>query len=147
MRLRLKYLKLPLATALFVATGGVWLLHSASAATGQIYLTPASPSVQNGSNVAFDLRVNPGVAINSVEATVHYDTSKLTYVSVDVTSSAFSYPLAQTVDTNAGTINLQRGTDFVSGVTVSSDARIAVITFKAVAGSGSSPLTACAGSR
>lgn len=136
-----KYIQIPLVCAVFVAVGGVLFLHGASAATGQIYLTPAAPSVQNGSTVALDIRVNPGQAINNVEATMTYDTTKLTYVSIDTSSSAFSNSLGQTINTSTGKITLQRGTDVLSGVTVSSDSRIAVVTFQAAVGTGTSPVT------
>jgi len=134
-----KYIQIPLISAVFVAVGGVFFLHGASAATGQIYLTPASPSVQNGSTVALDLRINPGQAVNNVEATINYDSTKLTFVSIDTTSSAFSNQFAQS--TSTGKITLQRGTDVINGVTVSTDSRVAVITFTAAVGTGSSAVT------
>src|SRR4051812_17713689 len=111
-----KYTSIPLISALFVAIGGVAFLQGASAAGGQIYLTPAAPSVQNGNNLVLDLRINPGQAVNNVETTVNYDSTKLTFVSVDTSSSAFSNSFAQSAA--AGRVSLQRGTDSVNGVTV-----------------------------
>ena len=134
-----KYTYIPLVSALAVALSGVLLLKSASAAGGQIYLTPASPSVQSGANLALDLRINPGQAVNNVEASVSYDSSKLTFASIDTSSSAFSVKFTES--TTTGHVTLQRGTDSINGVTVSGDSRIAILNFTATASSGTSPVT------
>ncbi|HET6924677.1 MAG TPA: cohesin domain-containing protein, partial [Candidatus Saccharimonadales bacterium] len=125
-------------TTFFVATVVAMSLvsHKALAATGQIYLSPASLSVQNGNNVTLNLRINPGTTINGVQATVNFDTSALQYVSVSTASSAFSVQLQQSQ--SGGAITVARG-DLSGGI--SSDSLVESITFKALASSGTSSVT------
>jgi len=110
--------------------------RSAFAATGSIYLTPASPSVLNGDNVTLSLRINPGTTVDGVQATVNFDTSKLQYVTADTSSSAFSVQLQQSQ--TGGTVTIARG-DLSGGI--GADSLIETITFKALVGSGSSGVT------
>ncbi len=119
----------------FFAISGLFFVKSALAATGTIYITPASNSVQNGSTLTVSVRVNPGTTIDSVQGTVTYDASKLQFISVDTSGSAFSTELQNSQ--SSGSVVFARG-DFGAGV--SADALIEKISFKALVGSGSGTL-------
>ncbi|HTE21727.1 MAG TPA: cohesin domain-containing protein [Candidatus Limnocylindria bacterium] len=123
--------KAGLVVVLAIAFIGAALLQHSLAATGKIYLSPSSASVLNGSNVKLALRITPGTAVDGVEATLTYDKAKLQFVSIDSGSSAFSIQLQQSGGN--GTVQVSRG---LLGGTVSSDALIASVTFKALTGSG-----------
>jgi len=116
---------------------GTALLQHSLAATGKIYLSPASASVLKGANVKLALRINPGTGVDGVEATVTYDQTKLQFVSVDSSGSAFPIQLGQSG--GSGTVQVSRG---VLGGTVNSDSLIASITFKSLIGSGSASVSA-----
>jgi cohesin domain-containing protein len=126
-------LKLGVVAAVAVAVlGGVSLLQRSLAATGQLYFSPSSASVQKDNNLTLAVRINPGTAVDGVEATVTYDQSKLQFVSVDAGGSAFPVQLQQSG--GGGNVQLSRG---ILGGSVSSSALVAKVTFKALAGSGS----------
>ena len=111
-------------------------LPRAYAATGLIYLTPATSSVQANNTIVLALRINPGTTVNGVQATVNFDTSKLQFVSVDTSGSPFNVRLQQSQ--TGGTLTLARG-NLDGGV--SSDAIVATITLKATASTGSTSVT------
>jgi len=118
-------------TAAFVAlaitvSGGVLAFNTAQAATGKLYLTPASPNVNYGKNVTLNLRLTPGTAVNGVTASVTFDTAKLKYVSINTSSSAFPIQLSQSV--NGGTITLDRG--ILNSTGTNKDGLVASITFQ-----------------
>ncbi|HXR49489.1 MAG TPA: cohesin domain-containing protein, partial [Verrucomicrobiae bacterium] len=108
----------------------------ALAATGVIYITPASSSLQVGSSETLQLRINPGTTVDGVQATVSYNTGYLQLNSVDTSSSPFTVTLQKSA--GGGTITLALGN--LSGG-VSSDSLIATMNFTALAGSSSSSLT------
>ena len=107
------------------------LIH---ASAGNIYISPSNSSVQINNNVTIALRINPGVSVNAVQATIGYNPSQLQFVSD--TLSAFS-----TCTQNSG----GGGTVTIScaslGTSTSSDSLIANITFTALTGSGSATLS------
>jgi hypothetical protein len=113
----------------------VWPMHT-RAATGVVYLSPSSSSVQVGNTASLALRINPGTTVDGVQATISFDTSTLQETSVDTSSSAFPVTLQKTV--SGGTITLALGN--LSGG-VSSDSLIANLSFTALASSGSSNVT------
>lgn len=115
----------------------VWTLQQVSAATGSIYLTPGSKSVQVNTNVTFSLRIDPGASVQSVEGKVNFDTSKLEYVSYSSGGSAFAMQLQHNV--SGGTITWAYGANL--GQNVTTDSLIETITFKAKASSGSSAIS------
>src|SRR4051812_13190470 len=86
----MKKIHLTILSALFalvlVVTSSL-MVKNAQAATGLIYLTPASQSILNGSTFTLNLRVNPGTAIDTVSANVSYDSSKLSLQNVSCTGS------------------------------------------------------------
>ncbi|TAH34066.1 hypothetical protein EYC59_03655 [Candidatus Saccharibacteria bacterium] len=131
------------AVAVVGLTGVNLLPTKVLAATGQIYLTPATSSVQNGDTFTLSLRINPGVKVYGAEATISYDATKLDYQSYSAAGSAFEIQLQQTQ--TAGKIDVKRGT-LASGndglvIGVSTDALIENLTFKAKVGSGSTAVT------
>lgn len=104
--------------------------------TGNLYITPATQSVNVGANATATLRLNPGVGVDGVEAVVTYDQTKLTFVSVSGTGSPFDVELgAQTG--GSGTVTITRGN--LSGG-VSTDSLVATLVFTAVAGTGNTTL-------
>lgn len=110
----------------------------ASAATGRIYLSPASSSVQNGSNITLEVRIDPGVPVGGVEdVTVTFDESKLQLVSgPSFAGSPFDVELAAPSVT-AGSVKVSRAT---FGAAASSDSLIMKLTFKGLVGTGSTTL-------
>lgn len=106
------------------------------AASNQIYVSPGSLSVQNGDAFTVSLRINPAGTVNGVKVTLNYSTSRLQYLSIDTSSSAFQVQLQQSI--SKGSITLQRG---VLSSGISTDSLIAKIKFKALAGSGSTSLS------
>lgn len=129
------YKKTPFLLVIVIAVASILTLNLSRtfAATGQVYLSPASKSVQQDSSFGLSLRITPATTVDGVEATVTFDTTKLQLVSVDTASSAF--PVQLTQSTSGGTISLARGN--LSGG-VSADALVAVVNFKALVASGSS---------
>lgn len=113
-----------------MAVAGLGLMRFASAAS-QLKLLPNANSVQNGSNIAVAVRINPDEPVDAVETTVTYDQSKLEFVSIDTAGSAFPTEIVQ--GGGGGTVDITRG--HLTG-TVSGDALVAIVTFKAKVGSG-----------
>jgi hypothetical protein len=123
--------------AIAITLVSAWTLQQVAAATGSIYLTPGSKSVQINTNVTFSLRVDPGTSIQGVEAKVNFDTTKLEYVSYSSAGSAFALQMQRNVA--GGTITLAYGASL--GQVVTADSLIENITFKAKVSSGSSSIT------
>jgi len=107
------------------------------AATGNIYLTPASQTSIVNSNLTVNLRINPGTAVTVVQATVNFDPAKLQYVSINASSSPFDASVQQTV----GGSSIQISRAKLDSAGVSTDSLIASITFKSLVSSGSSGIT------
>jgi len=107
------------------------------AATGNIYLSPASQTSIVGSNLTVNLRINPGTAVTVVQATVNFDPAKLQYVSINASNSPFDASVQQTV----GGSSIQISRAKLDSAGVSSDSLIASITFKSLVSSGSSGIT------
>lgn len=106
----------------------------ALAATGVIYISPSSTSVQKAKSFTVALRINPGTAVDSVQATVGYSTTKLQFVSLSV--GTFSTCIQDSGGGGAVTFSCAK-----LGGSTSSDSLIGNITFKALAGSGSTTLS------
>jgi hypothetical protein len=121
-----------------IAAGLLFGMHRAASAagSGQIYVSPASTSVQNGSNVTVAVRINPGTPVDGVRFTLNFDPALLKYVSVDTSSSAFSAGIQQTA--TASSVSVAR---ILLGSTVSTDSLIATVTLQGVADSGVSALS------
>lgn len=128
-----------IAVIVLVGLVGTWaLLHSFAATVNSVYLQPATVTAQINSNFTEALRIAPGGNTDGVQVTVTYDPTKVQFVSVDATGSAYSVQLQQSTTSN--TITLVRALD-VSVAPVTADSLIANLNFKALAGSGSSTIT------
>lgn len=120
---------------LFAAIGAFFLIRS-FAATGQIYLVSSAANVQVNQDVNVTVRINPGTPIDIVEdVIVTYDPAMLEYRSISTEGSPFEADLGQII--NPGSIEVNRATFNAS---IGTDSLIAVITFKALAGSGNTSL-------
>lgn len=105
--------------------------------TGNLYLNPATNSVFINNNFDVTLRFAPGTTVDGVQATLNYDATKLQFVSLDAAGSPFDTILGPQTG-GSGTVNIAQGN--LSGG-VSTDALVVKVTFKALAGSGSSNIT------
>lgn len=104
--------------------------------TGNLYLIASAPSVFINNNFTVDVRINPGIAVDGIDADVTYNPAELSLVSFDSANSAFEINFEENTAT-AGTISLIRG-NLQGGV--STDSFIGRATFKALKGSGSSQI-------
>jgi len=110
------------------------VVSPAYADSGNVYISPSSSSVQIDQDVSVDLRINPGTAVNAVQATLNYNPSQLQFLSSN--PSAFSTCVTNTG--GSGTVTLACAS---LGSSVSSDSLISDITFEALVGSASDTLT------
>lgn len=110
--------------------------QTAFAGTGVIYISPASSSLQDGSSETLSLRINPGMTVDGVQATVSFNSSLLRLNSVDTSGSPFSAQLQKTVTGSGFTVALGN----LSGG-VSSDSLIATFNVTALVSSGSAALS------
>lgn len=124
---RLQFLML---TGLFVLTG-IYVVNQIYAATGTLSFAPSATTVNIGDTIRVEVRENSGTDLaNAVEADVRFDATKLSYVSLDETGSAFG--IAAATDVTTGSLNIARGR---SGglAAVSGSQLVTTITFKALA--------------
>lgn len=124
------------ALAAFLMAGYLFAYQVVFAATGSIYITPASVSLSHGATVKLSLRIDPGTTVSGVKATINYDSTKLKFISVDKSGSAFAADLPAPM--SAGSIGVARG-DFSGGV--SADSLIESVTFQSLVYSGSTSVT------
>jgi hypothetical protein len=117
----------------FAIIGVAYLLNS-FAAGERLYISPATSSVQAGSDVIVTLRLDAGAGVNAIDATVAYDQTKLQFKSVDATASAFTTSLIE--QGGNGTVNIVRG---ITNAVLTGDVEVAKITFTAL---GSTATTA-----
>lgn len=104
---------------------------SAGAASKLLYVNAPTGSVTAGASVTVEVRVDSGTEpVNAVQANLEYDPTKLKYVSVDPTGSAF--PLAASIQPTSGLIKIARAT--AGGAAPSTgDVLFANVKFKALA--------------
>lgn len=134
-KVKISWLVIPAVLAAVLVTSQ----YLVSAATGQIYLSPSSATVANGSTTTLAVRINPGTPVDLVyNVTVSYDASKLEFVSLDGGGTAFAIELAQAI--NTGSIKVDRSVDF-SLPPVTEDSLIMRVTLKAKVGSGTSTVS------
>lgn len=108
----------------------------ARAASGNMYLNLSSASVQQNNTFTSSIRINPGTSIDTVDVTLTYDPAMVQYQSITYSGSPFTTQLGF-----SSTANSLHFTSGWLGGSVSSDTFIATVTFKALAGSGSSALS------
>jgi len=112
---------------------GVHTYKSSHAATvPTIYASPDSGAVASGSTLSVTLRADSGgEGVNSVQASLNYDASKLTYSSI---TEAGTFPLVAATSTSSpGIIRVARGNNDSS---VTGDNAIVTINFKVTGTSG-----------
>lgn len=97
----------------------------------EVLVSPSTGTYSSGQTFTAAVRVNPqGKSVNAVEATLTFDTSKLSVVSVSKTGSVFSlWTTEPTFSNSAGTIQFGGG----SPTPFSSQSTLVTITFRAVA--------------
>lgn len=66
------------------------LLQPSQAGSGDIYLKEKTQSANASQDITYEVRVRPGTAIDTVTATLSYNTSALTYKSAVYTDSPFT---------------------------------------------------------
>jgi len=102
-------------------------LKTYATSSGTIYLSPSSLNQEINSTFTVQLMINPGTSVNAVQANVNYNPADLQYVSNSISGGAFPTCVQDS----------PQSTDVVFGCTilagsVSSNALIATITFKAI---------------
>lgn len=118
--------------------------HAATNAT--LSLSPASKSLTQGQTYSFQIRENSGTdTVNGVQANITYDASKLQYVGMSETASAFGL-VVQTNSATAGLLQLARAVN-PGDPPVQGDQLVTTVKFKSKVPSGSTTLSFAAGSQ
>lgn len=121
---------LAIVIALLVVVGG-FFIYKSFAANDTLSLSPASSSPALGSSFTVTVNENSNTdSVNAVEADLTYDQSKLQFVSIDYSTSAFA--LQGTSSGGAGLISIARATT----TALTGSHVVGVITFSAI-GAGS----------
>lgn len=127
---------------LFILFAGfflAWLGYATPvlAASNLIYLSSSTQSVTKDSTFTVLLRINSTVAVNAIQANLSYPSSQMTYLSTTYGGSAFSEKEGVEEWGGGGSVVISRhATDTVTG-----DHMVAVITFKAIVGSGTGTIS------
>jgi len=127
---------LRLFAVLAVALIGLYTLLPTLAATGRLYLTPATITVAKDAEVRVALRIDPGTEINGAGGELTYDAGKLELTGLDDTGTAF--PNIEETTVSSGKLTMIRTTD---GPTVSTDSLIVTVLFRALASNGSTTIS------
>lgn len=129
-------------STLVLAVVGAYLLTQGRAATlATLSLNPASSQVALGANIVVNVVEDSStVEVNSVQANLTYDQTKLQFVSTDITTSPFS----TAVENTGGAGNVRLGLAALNGK-LTGPQTIAKVTFKAIA-TGSAAITFATGS-
>jgi len=121
-------------TALFALVGTYFFAISHASGTGTLTLSPATSSVSLGANLTVTIVENSGTtSVNSVEADLTYDQTKLQFVSIDTSTSPFN--ISALASGGSGTVSVASAT----ATPVTGQQTVAVVTFKAI-GLGSTPV-------
>lgn len=129
--------------AMAVAVGGYYVVNKAFAAGESVSLIPSATAVNLGDNVTIAVRENSTTqGVNAVGAEITFDSTKLQYVSVSETGSAFGLVAETTLAT--GKLTLVRATSG-GAAPLTGDQLVTTVTFKALA-AGSVPLALGTGS-
>ena len=105
--------------------------------TATLYLSPASGSVANGTQITVGVHMKTSTPVNSVQANLTYQTSNLTFDSISGDNSAF--PLSAQSTGGNGTVTIVRATSG-GGAPVTGDVLVANVVFTAKAGSGTASI-------
>jgi chitodextrinase len=115
-----------------VAVVGALVVYKSRAAAGTLSLVPNTGSVALGSSLTLTIKANSGTdEVNAVEADLTYDQTKLQFVSIDTSGSA--YGLQAVNSGGGGSVSIARANQ----VNLTGDQVVAVVTFTVI-GSGSS---------
>jgi chitodextrinase len=118
-----------------------YVVSTTRAAAGTLYLSPSSSIVTNGSTFTVSVRESSGTdPVNAVQANLTYDATKLDFVSIDSTGTAFATEAEATG--GAGVVKIARGT--VTAVT--GDQLVAKVTFRSKISTGSAAVDFSVGS-
>jgi chitodextrinase len=120
--------------AVVFASLGVYILAFTHAATAvNLSLSPASSAVNLGSNLTVTVSENSNTSsVYAVLASLSYDKTKLQFVSIDTSATAFGVE-AESSGGN-GTVTLARGVS--GGASVTGTKVVGAVTFKAIATGG-----------
>jgi chitodextrinase len=114
---------------LLFAAVGARVLFNAFAAGDSLYLAPTAVTQSLGSNFTVTIHENSGTdAVNAVEADLAYDQTKLQFVSISTTTSAFD--LSAVSGGGSGSVKIARAKSVTS---LTGDQVVATVTFKALA--------------
>jgi hypothetical protein len=139
MKSRRSFPKALLALLLVASFGMAWM-HAASAASSQLYISPATVNTQTDNTFTVSLRITPSTAIDTVDAFVGYNATYLSLQSVDCSGSPLA-PFPDAAHGCAASGNPVHFTSAILGGSVSTDSLVATLTFKALAPVTASQLT------
>jgi chitodextrinase len=123
------------AAAAVALVAGAVLLSTHAAGVGVLSLSPATANVSLGSTVTVTILENSSTtSVNSVEADLTYDQSKLQFVSVSTSTSPFT--LVARATGGSGSVLVGSATT----TPVSGQQTVAVVTFTAI-GTGNAPIS------
>ncbi|MDF2460794.1 MAG: glycoside hydrolase family 48 [Candidatus Saccharibacteria bacterium] len=118
-----------------------YVVSTTRAAAGSLYLTPANAVVANTATFTVQVRESSGTdPVNAVQANLTYDATKLDFVSISDTGSAFATAAEGTG--GAGVVKIARGN--VTAVT--GDQLVATVTFRSKISSGTAAVDFSVGS-
>jgi len=128
-------LKALVMTTLSIGLLGIGLKMVGAAGSASLSLNPSSGSHDINTTFSVTVYENSGAeTVNAVEADLSYDVSKLQFVSIDTSGSAFDIGAVATG--GSGSVTIQRGK--IGSLTGSQT--VGVVTFKALVGSGSTAI-------
>lgn len=115
-------------TATILSLGLVLTLMQtdAPASTGSIYLEKSSVTAKAGEDIKYVVRIAPGAHVDTVTATVKYDTKRLSFLKAEYIDSPFTSQIPA-ININ-GEVTVQSAK--LGGKTVNSDSLIATLIFK-----------------
>lgn len=117
--------------------------RATAAGNATLSFSPSSGSVEIGKTITIGIDANSGSeAVNVVQADITYNASKFEFVSIGYEGTGFDFAVSGTG--GGGTAQIVRGVS--NGGSVTGTKRLASITFKALANSGTSQLNFAVGS-
>lgn len=137
-----KVLSISIFVFLFFAAS--LFLKVSSSLAASFYLSPASASVQINNNITVDVNLDTqGVGVQTATVVLNYDASKFQFSSIDASTSAFDSAIGGSG--GAGAVKMTRYVGPTSDSTpitpVNGNVLFAKVIFKALVGTGSSPIT------
>lgn len=112
--------------------------HSAAAGSASLALSPSGATYNVGDTFGLTISETSTDAVNVVTADLAYDAAKLQYIGVDASGSAFGGDAS--TSGGGGSVSISRYVT-PAGATVTGTKQVAVVNFKALAGSGSATIS------